>query len=444
MASWFSQVQKGRLETELLDLNLKSDHHGEFSGQGFLSWDRNNGIEICALTDGGERLTQRIWSGAQQLQIGCLIPPEWYLRLNATARSGDSIEVDRLCFDGYDVYSSHECVAWRLEKAHVRSAADFSGGARLEKADSVSILFANGHGLPWPRRSASDQGCLQASTRLGEVVAYEILNGDVLVQLELPSPHDVHLTINTVCMAFCFWSGRLLDVVGYEARQDDATRCRVFPTPPTRTITSVAPPPGHMFSRALEAHHEELLKHAVNFFMVSENQTLGTLLQANVSCPDVSFSLGILISCSVLEGIAKQIAKCSQANVAISAAQKSGVEAFLHSSQYPLELIQRFQGFMGRMNAPTGANALSEWCRTRFLDFTGEDWEAWDFRNRSAHGNLSLYGDDFEDRKNSVAKRDRIHNMINKLVLHVIGYRGKYFDYATHQAQDFPPQLPTN
>lgn len=73
MTSWFYQVKQGRLETELLEVTLTSDQHGGFRGQGFLSRDRNKGIEIHPLTDRGKDLAEKFWSGNPQLAPGSLM-----------------------------------------------------------------------------------------------------------------------------------------------------------------------------------------------------------------------------------------------------------------------------------------------------------------------------------------------------------------------------------
>lgn len=80
--------------------------------------------------------------------------------------------------------------------------------------------------------------------------------------------------------------------------------------------------------------------------------------------------------------------------------------------------------------------------RKSLLGFDSADKKAWDFRNKSAHGNFSLYGGEFTSRKSSVANRDRLANMVNKLVMHAIGYEGKYLDYGSHSEQEFPPKPP--
>jgi hypothetical protein len=102
-------------------------------------------------------------------------------------------------------------------------------------------------------------------------------------------------------------------------------------------------------------------------------------------------------------------------------------------------MVGRFRSFASKVNAKTAANAISDWCRSGFLGFDAKDKRAWDFRNKSAHGNFALYGEEFEERQESVARVARLSNMFNKLVMHAIGYVGKYFDYATHEDRDFPP-----
>ena len=145
---------------------------------------------------------------------------------------------------------------------------------------------------------------------------------------------------------------------------------------------------------------------------------------------------------SALEGIAKEISNSTGIQQEISPELGGKVERCLADSGLPGEISKRFLSFVTKVNAPTVANAISGWCKTGFLGFDADDWKAWNYRNKSAHGNFALLGSSFDERKLSVPKRDRLANMINKLVMYAIGYEGKYLDYATHSEQEFPPGPP--
>lgn len=440
LGQWFDHITHGQIETELVDLRLASGRYGEFHGQGFLRWDRAKGVEIRALTKGGTALSQRLWQGPG-LNEGHLIPSDRYLRLDAKSCAGHTISIDRLSYDGCTTYSNHDCVVWQLDNSHLQSPVMFLKGAPAAKATFTEILFSNAADLNWPRRSPSNQRCLQATSMFGDLVALELPDGDLSVAVESSSKNEAGRLVNAVSMAFSFWAGKLLRVVAYEARDENATECRLFPHRATFKTKGVAPPLGPMLRPALVTQHEELLKNAIDCFGNDDAEQIGTLLQASLCYPnDLPFSVQVLISCSALEGLAKGHAT-TKAVEAISEKQKADVEAFLKERCFPNDLIERFRGFMGTLNASSASNSITRWCKSGFMGFTSEDWDAWKLRNKPAHGNLSLFGGDFQEKQENVAKRDRIRNMINKLVMAAIGYRGKYYDYALHRELDFsPPQ----
>jgi hypothetical protein len=49
-----------------------------------------------------------------------------------------------------------------------------------------------------------------------------------------------------------------------------------------------------------------------------------------------------------------------------------------------------------------------------------------------------VFGDDDDSKQEALAKRDRIYNIFNKLVLHAMGYTGPYFDYSRWAVSQWP------
>ena len=101
------------------------------------------------------------------------------------------------------------------------------------------------------------------------------------------------------------------------------------------------------------------------------------------------------------------------------------------------EVIGRVNAALSLINDPNGANAISKFCKEGTYGFGETDLEAWRKRNKPAHGSFSLVGLEFEQRTVAVRNRDRIRNMVNKLMLNAIGYAGLYYDYADHRIATF-------
>jgi hypothetical protein len=59
-------------------------------------------------------------------------------------------------------------------------------------------------------------------------------------------------------------------------------------------------------------------------------------------------------------------------------------------------------------------------------------------RHPSAHGTLDLFGDSDSQKQASLENRNRVFNMLNKLVLKLVGYDGSYFDYAAWKPAKVP------
>ena len=53
---WLDQIIAGRFKTEIVPLCMTSGNGEEFKGQGFLEWNRDSGIRVDAITDGGNVL----------------------------------------------------------------------------------------------------------------------------------------------------------------------------------------------------------------------------------------------------------------------------------------------------------------------------------------------------------------------------------------------------
>ncbi len=103
--------------------------------------------------------------------------------------------------------------------------------------------------------------------------------------------------------------------------------------------------------------------------------------------------------------------------------------------------IHRIFGFLDKMKTATTKDILREWIANGFLGFVQADLKAWDaLRNRVAHGELVF---NFKDEKEFAELQamfktlKRVQNIINKLILFKVGYKGSYFNHAVNKYENF-------
>jgi hypothetical protein len=306
----------------------------------------------------------------------------------------------------------------------------------------ADVLLSNAILVMWPRRGRANWECLEAESQFGTVCSSARPNGLARVTVEYADHCDPVKLVNAISVALSFLAGRIVYVDAYEIHgQEGVVRALLPRTRPKTEKMSFFPPLGSM-PFCLVEFYEPLLARAVDFFYEASDNSVATYLNACLASCDAPFSAHALIACTCLEGLAKRLAKQLGLTVAITDQQKEQVTAFLRGQNFENDLIGRFSGFMGKLNEKSGANAISEWAATGFLGFNDADKKAWrTLRNQTAHGNLQLFGTDFDSNQEMVGSRDRVHNMINRLVLHVMGFTGRYFDYATWKPSSFPPQV---
>lgn len=442
MTTWFHQIKTDCLSTELLDVRVQSgDESLQFVGQGFLKWTASKGVEISLLTDGGKALSKNRFGHMSGLEIGSLIPQSAFLSLAAKTHDGHSVRIERLFFDGYSARNDHETVVWNIDQSGLRSAIDFFARCTAhDRVDAITFLLSNAGDLVWPKKHSITQlGGLEVTTAFGEVTAMELRNGDVLVSIKTAEPQDLSKLLDAVGFAFAFWAGKVMPLIAFQAHLGESTWCRLFPARRFETRAET-PPLSRVPLPTYLACHEPLLQRALEFFFNDGRGVIGPLIHTRLSCTGSTFSVGILVLCATLEGLAKEVARTTAIAPEFPGEIKNKVAECFKQSGLPEEMVERFLGFASRANEPTPANAITSWCRSSFLGFDAKDKKAWSFRNKSAHGDFNLYGIKYEDRNTSVNRRDRLGNMFNKLVLHAIGYEGKFLDYSNHQERDFPPR----
>ncbi len=439
LANWLDHFERGHFSTEVLSIKIAAPQ-GEFSGQGFLRWRVGRGTTIKALTEGGEILDRMAFSG-EQSPLGRLIPSSDYASLDAETRDNHTLQIERIWPHCYSIQSGHPTVVWSIGPREIHSGITLRRESKEADETSTEMLLTNARRMIWPRMDATLRRCLEFQTSYGKVLGWKKNN---LARLLIRHRElcDWNAIANGLIMAFRFWTSCMVSPVVSEYRHGFTITRRVAPLP-SRSGTPLAPPLGHLLYPALNAYHEPLLSKCVEFFADEKNSDVATLVSAFLASGNLPFSAQALVTAVCVEGLAKRIAAKRPQESSLSIEQREAVETALSQSSLPENLVKRFNIFMDRMNEPNGANIVATWCKYGFLGFQREDGIAFSsLRNRTAHGKLNLFGNDDVQKQSSLESRNRLYNMLNKIVFGLIGYEGPYFDYSTWSVQTMPTLQP--
>jgi hypothetical protein len=442
LADWFHGLGPERIDVGLTNLRLSSPNQGDYRGSGSLTWNRRRGVEIRAVTD----TCPEPFDGAQGYGVAELIPASHFLTLHAETFTGQSVRIDGL----WPPHPSQAQIgrqgsAWKFVESGRGGALRFSIGPVTDEGELIRIVLSNGHELSWPRRSPTNEQCLETYTDFGKVTACARPRGELAVTIAASAKQIVSRVAAAVAVGFSFCTGRHLPIIATEARIDDSTWCS-FPASAGRHDGGWSMPPlgGEQCKPATCAILEPLLSRAINFFGGDTSDKFESLLVTDLSAARLPFSAGYLLSCAVLERLAKCVWKASNPKPQITEDQLSRVRECLERERLATDLVNRVMGSFSRINEISGANAVSEFCKAGAHGFDSDDWDAWKDRNKPAHGEFSLFGPTFLERAEAVKRRNRIRNMINKLFLHAMDYSGLYFDYGAGKIAMFPNPGPAS
>lgn len=443
---WLRDVSQGQFETELVDVQL-TNQSNRFSGDGFLKWTGIEGARLECLTDGADQMIGRMGKGP--CLPGQIIPDAYYLRLHAKTQSGETVEIERILPDNCHIRVGHPTIVWRIGPQTICSSIRISKTVRrAERPDTAYVLF-DAVDIMWPRSSefecknphfgdsTSKFDWLEYTCSAGSVVVQQLANGMAGLQIT-PQIPATDIDVNAFGLAFSFLVSRIVNVVAHESRSGDSI-CRVLHLP-TRRLSDArfALPLGD--GHQLSGHFEELLSKATNFFLTETGKEIGNLLHMCLGSVDAAFTTHALVVCVVLESLIKKVCANRPHRSSISAQQAESIFQHLEAIQLPQNITNRFRGFIDKLDVANPKNVLHEWAANGAMGLTKADINAWDFlRNSAAHGRLLWDDDQIEEKQKHLQKLHRVKNIINKILLSVMSYKGRYFDYTEWCPKEFEP-----
>jgi hypothetical protein len=434
--TWLDHFQRGQFSSELLKLAINVPA-GNFRGQGFLWWDRKRGARIRALTDGAQGL-QRLFTGVQPLGVGALIRSSQYATIDATNQRGEAVHISRLSPHCYSTSTATPTATWKFGQKEILSAVTFTQAINGHDEALTELLLTNANGMLWPRSAPTS---LSFECNNGIVEGWK-RNGLARLLIRHKGSCTLSSLVGGLLATFTFWAGCLVQAIALEHHSAQARLRRIFRLPGIGHSQPAFPPLGVI--RDLRVNPEPLLAKSLDFFCDEHNGDVATLVYTLAMSSEMTFSASTLIACTCLEGMAKRVAEQNQIPTPPAEKQKQSdqrklIEQFLKDNDISPTVANRFKGVLENVNRVNGANAISELCKSGRLGFTLEDRKAFaSLRNSTAHGTLRVFGEDDDAKQQAISKRNRVYNMLNKLVLNAIGYDGMYFDYVDWTTKPFP------
>ncbi|MBI3811365.1 MAG: hypothetical protein HY283_04060 [Nitrospirae bacterium] len=277
---------------------------------------------------------------------------------------------------------------------------------------------------------------LSAKTRLGPIVArrrsdqwFEI---KVLAEEASPGsePHDILFAVAT---AFAFVLGHRLFVRGFEDLLPNR-ETRYLAAPDVEPTRNCLPMPLGKGSAYLD-RVEVLLGQAIDFFLTPEGKQVALHLYVCWNTADDVLSKQLAIASISVEALLRLVPpqSFSDADPGWTPDDRALLEKWLEENKNRLSprFVNRVNGFMGSLGDKRPKDILWDWQRRGLLGVNDDDIDAWQkTRNPATHGGFSSRPPGPDELQTQFDRFYRVLNLMNRIVLELIGYRGLYVDYA--------------
>lgn len=100
--------------------------------------------------------------------------------------------------------------------------------------------------------------------------------------------------------------------------------------------------------------------------------------------------------------------------------------------------MNRVKGCLSQLRHGSSLDTLWRWAREGKLGLSEEDARAWKHRNPASHGKFLFMDPELDKRAPAHRMHERLKGVVNKLLLHGMGYDGRYSDYGSYRLLEFP------
>jgi hypothetical protein len=450
---WLDTLQRGTFEISVPALTVTSGEIGTLRGSGHFSWNADSGIRIQAVTDGGDTLT-RLSSGGFGMP-GRLISHSTYLAFSGRTHDNWELTADPMPRDGHRTHINLPDVVWDLVTTGLTLRHEVSGQTRRV----LRILM--GPDLPgWTRWTETEvrnqvfggqrgtRDWLVTDCNIGRVAARRRSDDWFEVRV-LPHDGEPMCEAFTVCTAvaraFGFVLGRRCVIRGHEEINENRETRRLDIRYPVTTRNTLLQPLGWQLEFLQNV--ERLLGLAIDFFLTELGERVAPYLYLCWDTADNSHLTQLAMSSICVEGLLRVAAETlGPTQPQVDPADLAAFQAWLRTTPagFSPPFLNRLGGLTGMFRNLSANEIFRAWVSRGILGVTRDDSQAWsDTRNPSAHGSLAAAGS-HDELQTRVSRHDRVQNLLNKILLQLMGYTGVYIDYAQpgYPPAEFPYVAP--
>jgi hypothetical protein len=450
---WLDILQRGTYEVSAPALTVTSDEIGTLKGSGHFSWNADSGIRIQAATDGRDTLTRLSLGGFGM--PGRLINHATYLTFAGRTQDNWAIEADAMPRGGYRTHSNLPDVVWDLGTTGLTLRRETTGQTRRV----LRILMGP---VPpgWTRWTETEvrnevfgsqlntRDWLITDCSIGRVAARQ--RSDEWFEVGV-LPHDGEPMCEavTVCKAvaraFGFVLGRRCVIRGHEEINENKETRRLDTHYTKVTRKTLLQPLG--WQGEFLQNVERLLGLAIDFFLTERGERVAEYLFLCWDTADNSHQTQLAMSSICFEGLLRVAAEMlGPTQPQVDSADLTAFQTWLRTAPagFSPQFLKRLGGLPGTFKNLSANDIFRDWVSRGILGVTRDDSKAWsDTRHPSAHGRLAAAGNR-DELQTRVTRHARVQNLLNKILLQLMGYTGVYIDYAQpgYPPAEFPYVTP--
>jgi hypothetical protein len=439
---WLDTLASQDLEIAVPTFALIQDGAIRFRGSGRLHWRADSDVRVMGTTDGASELRDKFGrTGAP----GQLLPQSAYLSMQGQTPDGWEVSTEQVSSDGYLHNWDSPHVTWdffcrrlTLSRIHARMQP---GQCRL-----VRGLIGPPPSI-WTRVTETEirndyfgsrsftTDWLVYRCQLGDVAARQRSEEWFEVRLDLPGdadpPPGAFEILSAIRTAFSFALGKRLLIRGIEDIRPDR-EIRLLATDRGVARNSLPKPLGT--GSAFHDNIENLLACATDFFLTNRGGPVAQQLALCWDTADNHFSTQLAVASICVEALLRLTSDGgTKDDPGFIENDRSALVGWLCSQAHTLSarFLKRMHGFVAALRHRRPIDTLWDWEHQGILSVTAEDIRAWEsIRNPAAHGGLFTNVPSPDDLQAILNAHHRVQNLINRLVLHLIDYQGRYVDYA--------------
>lgn len=436
---WLDILLRGTYEVSLPTLNVASSETGTLTGNGQVSWNADTGIRIQAVTNGGDILTSLLFGGFGQ--PGHLIAHSTFLTFSGRTDHNWDFTADQTPRDGHLTHTNLPDVVWDLGTSGLtlRHESFFPLGRSLRILMGplppawVQMTETEIHNEVFGCRS-SQRDWLTTTCSIGRVSARQRSDDwfEVRVEPNEGAPmREAYTVCTAVARAFGFVLGRRCVIRGYQEFNGNTETRRLDTRYPETTRNALLQPLGRYIE--FMTNVERLLGLAIDFFLTELGERVATYLYLCWDTADNSHQTRLAMSSICVEGLLRVAAETiGPTQPQVDQADSETFRAWVLSQPTGLsqQFLNRLDGLVGSFRNLSANEIFRDWISRGVLGVTRDDFDAWrETRNPSAHGRLTAAGS-HDELQTRIFRHDRVQNLLNKIVLQLMGYAGTYIDHA--------------